>query len=118
MRKYWNMLKEKNLIEVLGGMLALVGMFLPYTQRFIFFQVLRVLAPGVTLLLAFTAILYALGFLSLPCVISLVFLFFYVFFPGYACWSYGFWATLVQLRLGAWLLLAGLLLMALFPFFK
>lgn len=115
-----NTRKKESLIEVLGGMIALLGMFLPYTPGLSFFQSLHSapwLAPALTLAIAFTTILYALGYKQIPYAMSLLLLLICTVFPGHACRAAGLKAVLSQLRLGAWLLFAGLWLMALSPLF-
>lgn len=109
--------KKKNLAEVFGGMVALLGMFLPYVEGISFFQSLSgPFAVCLTLLIAFAAVLYALGLAWFPHGLSLAILAVCLLFPGYACRAYGFGAVLTRLRAGAWVLLAGLLLMAVSPF--
>lgn len=115
--------KKKNLVEVFGGMVALLGMFLPYVEGISFFQSLSgpeygFFAPYLTLMIAFAAVLYALGLAWFPHGLSLALLAVCLSFPGYACRVYGSGAVLPRLRAGAWVLLAGLLLMALSPFFR
>lgn len=115
--------KKENLVEVFGGMIALLGMFLPYVGRISFFQSLSgprygFFAPYLTLMIAFATILYAMGLAWIPRGISIVVLALCLMFPGYACWARGFGVVLPLLRVGAWVLLAGVLLMAVFPFFK
>lgn len=115
-----NTRKKESLIEVLGGMIALLGMFLPYTPWLSFFQSLHGapwLAPALTLAIAFTTVLYALGHKRIPYAMSLLLLLICTVFPGHACRAAGLKAVLSQLRLGAWLLFAGLWLMALSPLF-
>lgn len=118
--KHRSQLKRKNLIAVLGGMAALLGLFLPYVEEVSFFQSLHAapwLAPALTLAIALATVLYALGLNWIPQVLSLALLLVCGAFPVYACWAQGVAATLVQLRPGAWVLLLGLLLMALSPLF-
>lgn len=120
--KHKKTLKRKAFTEVLGGMTALCGLFLPYARDLSFFQSLNGLAhgyfaPALTLAIAFTSLLYTLGLEQVPCAMSLVLLFVCGSFPCYACWKNGFGAVLAQLQLGAWVLVAGLSLMALPPLF-
>lgn len=115
-----HIIKKKNLIAVFGGMTALLGMFLPYVEGISFFRSLsgpehEFFAECLTLMIAFSAILYALGLKWLPQGISIAVLVFCLIFPGYACWTYGSSMVLPQLRVGAWVLLAGV---AVFPFFR
>lgn len=115
--------KEKNLAAVFGGMTALLGMFLPYVADISFFQSLSgpkygFFAPWLTLMIAFTTILYALGLDLIPLALSIDLFLICLAFPGYACWAGGVGAVLTQLRFGAWVLLGGSLLMAVSPFFK
>lgn len=111
--------KKKNLVEVFGGMVALMGMFLPYVEGISFFQSLSgPFAVCLTLMIALAAVLYALGFAWFPHGLSLAILAVCLIFPGHACRVYGFGAVLPRLRAGAWVLLAGASLMALSPFFK
>lgn len=113
--------KEKNLAAVLGGMAALLGMFLPYVEGVSFFQSLSgpeygFFAAGLTLMIASATALYALGLVWLPQGISIAVLVLCLLFPGYACWTYGFGIVLSKLRAGAWVLFTGLLIMTLSPF--
>lgn len=114
--------KKKNLVAVFGGMGALLGMFLPYVEGISFFQSLSgpeygFFAPYLTLMIAFATVLYALGLTWIPHGVSIAVLALCLSFPGYACWARGFGAVLLRLRAGAWVLLAGVLLMAVSPFF-
>lgn len=114
------MKEKKNLIAVLGGMAALLGLFLPYAGEVSFFQSLHAapwLAPALTLAIALATVLYALGLDLVAQVLSLALLLVCGAFPVYACRAQGVAATLVQLRPGAWVLLLGLLLMVLSPLF-
>lgn len=118
--KYGDILKEKNPVEVLSGMAALCGLFLPYTRELSFFQSLSgaaygCFAPVLTLSIALATVLYALGLTQVPCVMSLTLLVICTAFPCYACWTAGAWAVLSLLQPGAWVLFTGLLLMALSP---
>lgn len=115
--------KEKKLAEVFGGMAALLGMFLPYVGNISFFQSLSgpkygFFAPWLTLMIAFTTVLYALGLDLIPHALSIDLFLICLAFPGYACWAGGVGAVLPRLRVGAWVLLAGTLLMAVSPFFR
>lgn len=114
--------KKKNLVGALGGMIALLGLFLPYVRDVSFFQSFSApkygaFGPGLTLGIALAAVLYALGLELVPCAISWVVLWICVAFPGSACWVGGVGAVLAQLRVGAWVLLVGALLMVFGPLF-
>lgn len=116
-------LKKKNLVGVLGGWLALVGMFLPYVNDISFFQSLTgpeygFFAPCLTLCIASATILYALGLEILPHILSLVLLVICALFPGYSCFVNGVSLVLPRLQIGAGVLLGGLLMMGLHPFFS
>lgn len=114
------MIREKNLIEILGGMLALWGLFLPYVPHIsliAFFS--RVgyawLPPMLALGIALSCVLYAFGWKELPLFTSMTVVF---ISGGYLCntsLAYGFWWTVTHLRLGAWLFFIGLVLMAWYP---
>lgn len=113
-------LRKKNLVGVVGGMIALLGMFLPYVEGASFFQSLSgpeygFFAPWLTLMIALATALYALGRNWIPWGISTVVFVICGIFLGYACWKMGGGAVLPQLRAGAWALLGGLLAMTLHP---
>lgn len=114
--------KKENLVGALGGMMALLGLFLPYVRDISFFQSFSsprygAFAPGLVLGIALAAVLYALGLDLAPCAISWVVLGICVVFPGSACWVGGVGAVFSQLRVGAWVLLGGALLMVFGPLF-
>ncbi len=116
--------KDKNLVEVLGGMAALVGLFLPYasTRDISFFQSLYspeygLFAPCLMLGIVLTTVLYALEVPAIPEGFSLALFLICLAFPGHACVTMGFTLILPQLRAGAWSLLGGLLVMSVYPLF-
>lgn len=116
-------LRKKNLIGVLGGMLSLAGLFLPYVRGLSFFLSVSgasygYFAPALALTIAFATVLYALGLKQLPFAISQILLIICTAFPGYACWRDGFGIVLAQLRIGAWLLFTGLSIMVVYPIFS
>lgn len=113
-------LRKKNLVGVVGGMIALLGMFLPYVEGASFFQSLSgpeygFFAPGLTLMIALATALYALRCGWFPWGISVAVFVICGAFPGYACLRMGIGAVLPLLRAGAWALLGGLLAMTLHP---
>lgn len=115
--------KKKNWVEVVAGMAALLGMFLPYVDEISFFQSTSgpdfgIFAPTMTVMIALATVLYALGQNVIPFVISLLLLTQYIKYPIYVCWTYGLVISLLWLRIGAWFLLLGLSVMAIYPLFR
>lgn len=114
--------KKKNVAGAVCGLIALLGMFLPYVRGQSFFQTLSssgygFLAPYLTLCIALAMVLFALGFWLTPFVIGLVSLMICGAFPICACFTLGAIPVLSQFQAGFWVLLGGLLLMAASQFF-
>lgn len=114
------MLKKKNLVGVVGGLLTVLGFFLPFTEEVSFFRSFSApyygfFGPALVLTAALTAVLYALGLKTLPFVLGTALLLLCAAFPVYAMWRHGLLPVLKQLRFGAALLFLGLALLPLRP---
>lgn len=111
-------MRQKNLPGVAGGIIALIGLFLPLSAKASFFQSLY--RPEYSnfsiiwvLAIAVAAILYALEWDIVPRAISMALTILYSFMLGNLVVTYGLWLALSQIRIGGWMLLTGLLMMAL-----
>ena len=116
--KHYLKLIDRRIICSAAGLLALLGLFLPYTQACSFYHSISgpewgPAAPAAVLLIALASVLYALGLSAAPQLLGLTLLLLYLFFLGSAMWLAGPWTVLVQLRAGAWLTLLGLGVLAL-----